>query len=100
MEMQSNKTYVLQTNSNASFRDNKLLFDTCKVLNICMDCFMLDVTNVNIKKEDCIYVLNKYNPLKNYANYLKISEYQVMCNLSKLRANRLISVSNCENKQN
>ena len=72
--------------------------EKCEILNICMDCFMLDVSNINIKKEDYIYILNKTNPLKNYANYLKISEYQVMCNFSKLRANRLISVSDSENK--
>lgn len=69
--------------------------EKCKILNICMDCFMLDITNVNVKKEDYIYILNKYNPLKSYANYLKISEYQVMCNFSKMRANRLIFSSNC-----
>ena len=70
----------------------------CEILNICMDCFMLDVTGINIKKEDYIYLLNKYNPLKNYANYLKISEYQVMCNFSKMRATRLIFIPDSENK--
>ena len=64
----------------------------CKILNICMDCCMVDITNIKIKKEDYIYLLNKENPLKNYADYLKISEYQVMCNFSHMRASRLISV--------
>ncbi len=73
---------------------------TCKILNICMDCCMIDIGNLSIKKEDCIYILDKNNPLKNYANYLKISEYQVMCNFSYMRAMRLISSSNCENEQN
>lgn len=72
----------------------------CKILNICMDCSMIDVSGVNIKNEDYIYILNKYNLLENYAKYLKMSEYQVMCNFSRMRANRLISISNCEDKQN
>lgn len=67
----------------------------CKILNICMDCCMIDVTNVDIKKEDYIYILNKDNPLKNYAQHLKISEYQVMCNFSNMRARRLIVSANC-----
>ena len=70
----------------------------CEILNICMDCFMLDVSKINIKKGDYIYILNKSNPLKNYARYLNISEYQVMCNFSSARAKRLISVSNGEDK--
>jgi len=63
----------------------------CKVLNVCMDCFMLDVTNLNIKKGDNIYILNKHNSLKKYSNHLKISEYEVMCNFSKIRADKIIN---------
>ena len=73
--------------------------EKCKILNICMDCCMVDVSDVKIKKEDYVYLLNKDNPLKNYANYLNVSEYQVMCNFSKMRAVRLVSTSDCEDEQ-
>ena len=72
--------------------------EQCKILNICMDCCMVDVTDIKIKKEDYVYLLNKDNPLKNYANYLNVSEYQVMCNFSKMRASRLVSVPHGENE--
>ena len=62
----------------------------CKILNICMDCFMLDVTNLNIKKGETVYILNKLNSLKLFADYLNISEYQVMINFSKARADKLV----------
>jgi len=72
--------------------------ELCKILNVCMDCCMVDVSDVKIKKEDYVYLLNKDNPLKNYANYLNVSEYQAMCNFSKMRASRLISTSNGEDE--
>jgi len=58
----------------------------CKVLNVCMDCLMLDVTNVKTKKGDEIFIINENNPLKNYANHSNLSEYEVMCNFSHVRA--------------
>lgn len=64
--------------------------ENCKVLNICMDCFMLDVTNVKIKKGDEIYLVNKYNSLKKFAEYLSTSEYEVMTKFSYSRAKRII----------
>lgn len=70
----------------------------CKILNICMDCCMLDVTKTKIKKEDYIYLINKNNPLIKFAKYLKLSEYQVMCNFSYARANRLILSSHCKDE--
>lgn len=63
----------------------------CKVLNVCMDCFMLDITNSNVKKGTDIFVLNNINSLTRYAKHLQISEYEVMCNFSTIRANKLIS---------
>ncbi|MBQ9795508.1 MAG: alanine racemase [Clostridia bacterium] len=39
----------------------------CKVLNISMDCFILDITNTDIKKGDEICILNKFNSLNHYA---------------------------------
>lgn len=62
----------------------------CKVLNICMDCFMLDITNTSIKKGDEIYVLNKFNSLKKYADYSLTSEYEVMTKFSHLRGERVL----------
>ncbi len=60
----------------------------CKVLNICMDCFMIDISNTNIKKGDEIYILNEFNSLKFYAKYSKSSEYEVMTKFSFLRGKR------------
>lgn len=58
----------------------------CKVLNICMDCFMLDVTKVKIKKGEDVEILGDTNTPKVYATFAKTSEYQVLTNFSKLRA--------------
>ena len=62
----------------------------CKVLNICMDCFMLDITNTDIKKGDEIYILNKFNTLKLYADYNLTSQYETMIKFSFIRAERVI----------
>jgi len=62
----------------------------CKVLNVCMDCFMVDISKTNLKKGDEIYILNKFNSLKAYADYAEISSYEVMCYFSRMRANRVI----------
>ncbi len=62
----------------------------CKVLNICMDCFMLDVGNTALKKGDKIYILNSANPLSNYANHSSTSEYEVMCKFGSIRAERIL----------
>ncbi len=74
------------------FKDMELLIKNkpCKVLNVCMDCFMLDVTSLKIKKGDFVYILNKLNPLKNYSNHTGLSEYEIMCNFSSMRGDRLI----------
>ena len=71
----------------------------CKVLNVCMDCFMLDITDLSIKKGTEVPILNLTNSLENYSKYLGVSEYEVLTNFSCIRANRLISSSNRENKQ-
>ena len=60
----------------------------CKVLNICMDCFMLDVSKVDIKKGDEIYILNRFNSIDSYADYSNTIEYEVMTKFSNLRARR------------
>lgn len=62
----------------------------CKVLNICMDCFMIDITNTNIKKRDEIYLLDNFNSLKLYAKHLKTSEYEIMTKFSYLRGKRIV----------
>lgn len=61
----------------------------CKVLNICMDCFMLDVSKIKIKKGDKIFILNKSNPLSSYAKHLSTSEYEIMCKFSFIRAKHI-----------
>ena len=62
----------------------------CKVLNICMDCFMIDLTQSETKKGDEIYMINKFNPLTVYADYLETSVYEVSTKFSKMRAERII----------
>ena len=62
----------------------------CKVLNVCMDCFMLDVSKVNIKKGEEIYLLNKFNSLTKYSKHIGISEYEVMSRFSQLRCKRVV----------
>lgn len=62
----------------------------CKILNICMDCAMIDITKTNLKKGDDLYLLSKDNLVSNFASYEKISEYQVMTNFSHIRAERII----------
>jgi len=64
--------------------------EQCEVVNICMDCFMLDVTNLNIKKGDELYLLNKFNPISLYSNYVVSSPYEVLTKFSNMRAIRTI----------
>lgn len=64
--------------------------ETCSVLNICMDCFMLDITNVDVKKGDEIYLVNKFNSLNSYAEYAETSVYEVMCKFSHARVDRTV----------
>lgn len=59
---------------------------SCKVINICMDCFMLDVTNTALKKGDKVKILSPANPLKLYADFSSTSEYEVMCKFGHIRA--------------
>lgn len=72
----------------------KLKNEECEVLNVCMDCFMLDVTKIKIKKGDTLFILDESNSLKMYSNYQNVSVYQIMTNFSKIRARRLIVSSN------
>ncbi|MBQ9795800.1 MAG: alanine racemase [Clostridia bacterium] len=62
----------------------------CKILNICMDCFMLDISDTFLKKGDEIYLLDKFNSLKLYADHLNTSEYEIMTKFSFIRAKRII----------
>lgn len=62
----------------------------CKVLNICMDCLMLDITNCQLKKGDEIFILNEFNSLKMYADFINTNEYEIMTKFSYLRARRKI----------
>lgn len=62
----------------------------CKVINICMDCLMLDITNTALKKGDKVKILSPANPLKLYADYSNTSEYEVMCKFSHIRAKHKI----------
>jgi len=62
----------------------------CRVLNVCMDCFMLDVTNVKTKKGERIFILNNKNNLLNYANFIKTSPYEISTNFGNARAERIL----------
>ncbi len=62
----------------------------CKILNICMDCFMLDISHTKITKKDTVPILNKHNNLLKYANYLKTHVYEVSTKFGQIRAKRII----------
>ena len=62
----------------------------CKIVNICMDCTLIDISNFDIQKGDDVWVLNNENSLKKYANYLQISEYEMMTKFSNIRADIII----------
>lgn len=62
----------------------------CKILNVCMDCFMLDVTNLNLKIGDKIEILNEKNNLKFYAKNSKIIDYEIMCRFSFSRTKKIL----------
>ncbi len=63
----------------------------CKVLNICMDCFMIDVSNTNLKEGDYVSILGKENNLKKYAKYINTSEYEICTKFSKIRAKIIVN---------
>ena len=63
----------------------------CKILNVCMDCFMIDVSNLNLKKGTEIYILNNFNSLNRYSKYLGVSEYEVLTNFSFMRADKIVN---------
>lgn len=61
----------------------------CKILgNICMDMFMIDVTNVDASVGNKVVVLN--NAIA-FGKYAKMSPYEVLTNFSKARAKCLIN---------
>ena len=62
----------------------------CKVLNVCMDCFMLDISNTQLKKGQDVFILNNLNPINLYSSFTYSSDYEVMTNFSKMRATRTI----------
>lgn len=63
----------------------------CKVLNICMDCIMIDITNLDIKKGQSVYILNNLNPINLYSSYANSSDYEVLTNFSKMRCVRVLT---------
>lgn len=63
----------------------------CQVLNVCMDCFMIDITKTKLKKGDEIYVLDKLNSLNMYADHSCSSVYEVLTRFSSVRAERIIN---------
>lgn len=58
----------------------------CKVVNICMDCFMLDITKCNFKVGDKIKILNSKNSLKKYSKKAKTTIYEVGTRFGSIRA--------------
>ena len=62
----------------------------CKVLNVCMDCFMVDITKAKIKKGTDVQILGNINSLQNYSKYLSVNEYEVLTNFALIRANKII----------
>ena len=55
--------------------------------NICMDAFMVDVSNINCKIGDRVCILENASLM---ASLLETTEYEVLTNLSKFRGERII----------
>ena len=55
--------------------------------NICMDAFMVDVTNVDCKRGDKVSVITNASEI---APLIESTEYEVLTNLTKLRGERII----------
>ncbi len=55
--------------------------------NICMDAFMVDVSNIKCKIGDKVVIMDNATPL---ASLLETTEYEVLTNMSKLRGWRVI----------
>ncbi len=62
----------------------------CEVLNICMDCFMLDVTDLEIKEGDELFLVNKFNSVNLYADHVETTPYEILTKFSNMRAVREI----------
>ncbi len=68
----------------------------CTVLNICMDCFMLDISATNLKKGESMFLLNAFNPIDLYSNNSFSNNYEVMTKFGHMRARRKLIVSPAE----
>ena len=55
--------------------------------NVCMDAFMVDVTNIKCKIGDRVKVLTNASLL---APIIETTEYETLTNLTKMRAKRII----------
>ena len=51
---------------------------------------MLDVTNIEAHVGDEIFILDRNNPLKKYAQILHSSAYEVMTKFGNMRAKRVL----------
>ena len=56
--------------------------------NICMDAFMVDVSNIKCKKGDKV---NIFNNASEFAKVLGTTEYEVLTNFSKFRGDRIVN---------
>lgn len=65
----------------------------CRVLNVCMDCCMIDITDTRLKKLDYVGIVDSHNPISKYAKYLKTIDYEVLTSLSHVRGERTLSPS-------
>lgn len=68
----------------------KIKNQSCRIVNICMDCCMIDIANLELKKGDHVCLIGKVNPICNYAKQLSVSDYQIMCNFGWARADRVV----------
>ncbi len=55
--------------------------------NICMDCFMVDISNSKIKIGDKILIMDNANK---FTEILETTEYEVLTNFTKFRGERII----------
>ena len=52
---------------------------------------MIDITKTGLKKGDEVFVLNKFNSLNLYANFIETNIYEVTTKFSYLRADRNVN---------
>ena len=67
----------------------------CKILNVCMDSILIDITNAKAKVGDSVCIISSNQKAQNNANqiakHLGTISYEVLTNLNHKRFNLIIN---------